>query len=576
MNRVLLVRWLAGHTRTLLPPLALSVLARVANQLLGVALLVVAASVLVRVGAGDAPSAPTVIAWLAALALLKALLRYLEHYCGHWVAFTALHRLRQLFFARLVPQAPAATTGRAGAELTAAATRDIDRIEVFFAHTLPPAISAIVVPAVSLIWLALAVDVRLAAVLAPFIVLIVVLVPAVSQRATWRGARRIAAARGALAAHIGDDIQGVREVRAFEIEEVRLDGLDAADRRLGDARVAAGRIQAARSAANILLQLGALLTAAAVAGQAGIPETDLAIALAVAVGLVVPARGISDFTAGLDAAFAAAERVRAIVEAEPLVQDTGRLTQIDADAVLSAESVSLRYPGADRAALDGVTARFVAGQWSYVVGVSGSGKSTLAEMLLRGWDPTAGRVSIGGTDLREFRLETLRTHVALVSQRPSLLSASIADNLRLGAPDADEQTLRRALHLADLDTWVDELPEGIRTRIGGRSGVSGGQLQRLALARAIVASPRVLVLDEALSQLDETTADRVRQRIARLDPPLTVIEITHRADRIPGSASVTVIDRGGLVETGTADALRAQGSAFSRLEARTSDERRAK
>nr|MBP8921836.1 ABC transporter ATP-binding protein [Micropruina sp.] len=153
-SRIGLTRWLIGHTRRLVPVLGVAVVARIAGQLMGVALLVLAADAIARTSSGTAVSLPGLVGLLAAVALGKALLRYLEHYAGHWVAFTALQRLRELFFDRLIPQAPAATTGRAGAELTERATRDIDRIEVFFAHTLPPAVAAVAVPGVALAWLA--------------------------------------------------------------------------------------------------------------------------------------------------------------------------------------------------------------------------------------------------------------------------------------------------------------------------------------------------------------------------------------------------------------------------------------
>ena len=239
-SRIGLTRWLIGHTRRLVPVLGVAVVARIAGQLMGVALLVLAADAIARTSGGAAVSLPGLVGLLAGVALGKALLRYLEHYAGHWVAFTALQRLRELFFDRLIPQAPAATTGRAGTELTERATRDIDRIEVFFAHTFPPAVSAVAVPALALGWLATATDGLLAAAVAPFVAAIVLVVPLLSHRATWHAAREVADARGAVAAHLGDDIQGVREVLAFGAREARLDGLADADRALASARGRAG------------------------------------------------------------------------------------------------------------------------------------------------------------------------------------------------------------------------------------------------------------------------------------------------------------------------------------------------
>lgn len=567
MSRLELARWLVGHTRRLLPPLGVSVVARIASQLLGVALLVIAAAAVVRAAAGEAVPIGPLVLWLVAIALAKALLRYLEHYAGHWVAFTALQRLRELLFARLVPQAPAATQGRAGAELTARATRDIDRVEVFFAHTLPPAVSAVVVPAAALAWLAAAVDARLALVLAPF-VLAALCLPLLASGATWRTARRVAAARGAISARVGDDIQGTREVLALGAQRIRLGALDAADGALAEARAASGRVQAARAGATVLLQ-GLSLVAIALAGaSAGAGRVEIAVALAVGVALWGPARGIDDFATSLDASFAAAERVRGIIDAPPAVTDPADPVPAPAPAGdVEVRDVTVRH--GERVVLDGVGARFAAGRWSVVVGVSGSGKSTLASLLLRARDPEGGSVRLGGADIRTLALDDLRVRIGIVPQRPTTLTGSIADNLRLAAPDAPDDRLHAALAAAGLDDWIATLPRGLDTPMPARgAGLSGGQLQRLALARALVARPDVLILDEALSQLDGATAARVRSRLRARHAGLTVIEITHRVDLVPDDAPVVVLDAGRVVQSGRAGDLRAAPGAFTRLESR--------
>ena len=565
-----LTRWLVGHTRTLLPALGLSAVARVVNQILAVALLVLVADALGRAAAGLPVDGWQLAGGLVLIALVKAALRYLEHYAGHWVAFTALARLRELFFARLVPQAPAATQGRAGAELTERATRDIDRVEVFFAHTFAPAVSAILVPAIVLGWLAAAVDPRLALAILPFVVAVMV-VPLLAGRGTWHSDRRVAARRGEIAARVGDDIQGVREVLGFGIAGRRLDALGAADRRLGAARSEVGRNHGLRAASLLLLEAAGLIVTLSVGLAQGLPAGQIAVALAVAVGLWAPARGIDDFVAGLDAAFAAAARVREVTEGVPMITEPAEPA---ADphgnpVAIALDHVSLRYPGSQALALDQVSVGFLAGEHSCVAGVSGSGKSTLAGLLLRGWDPTAGTVRLHGTDLRDLRPAAVRRRIGLVPQHPTLLSGTLLENLRLAAPDATEGEVRQALSVAGLDEWLAGLPDGLGTPVSERGlNVSGGQLQRLALARTLVAAPEILVLDEALSQLDAATADTVRRNLAVHRAGLTTIEITHRADLIPDGSFVVVLDAGRVVEQGTAADLRAANGAFTHLEAR--------
>ncbi|MCQ9389637.1 ABC transporter ATP-binding protein/permease [Brevibacterium sp. 50QC2O2] len=637
-SRMFLTRWLVSHTRRLVPILGISVLARIGDQLAGIALWVtavyalqraVAAGTQIRTGASSAPAElhlGVIVAVLVCIALLKAFLRYLEHYAGHWVAFTALQRLRELFFARLVPQAPAATTGRGAAELTGRATRDIDRIEVFFAHTFPPAVTAFVVPTIALLWLGGAVAWPLAGVLAVFTVAIL-LVSLGSGGSSWASARRIAAGRGRVTAHLGDDLGGLREALAYEADGARLAGLDSADAALVRQRARAGRSGAIRAGIIRLLELGQIV--ALVVCAALVPETSgeaaggvagsgsigpLALALAVAIGLWAPTRGIADFVDGLDESFAAATRVYTVCEAAPAVRDSpstvpqsspgarprggaeapgesadsGRTTTVSDHSperattpAVAFDRVTFRYAPEDPAALAGVSFTVAPGSWTYLLGVSGSGKSTSADLLLRGWDPQSGSVRLAGTDIRGLTLDELRRRVALVPQSPALVTGTLADNLRLGAPEAGDDELRLALRIADLDTWADGLEAGLDIPVKGRGrALSGGQLQRLALARALVAGPEVLVLDEALSQLDAAGAERVRAALrtaagsgpsATAGPTgrFTVLEITHRTDLVPDAAPVVVLDAGRVLERGTAGALRAMPeSAFNRLAAR--------
>lgn len=561
-----LSRWLAAHTRQLLSPLVISVFARIIGQLLGVALFAIAAHAIATASPANGASISVTIWILVALALGKAGLRYLEHYAGHWVAFTSLQRLRELFFARLIPQVPAATSGRAGAELTSRATTDIDRIEVFFAHTFPPAVAAVAVPAVALTWLGITVSAPLALTLAAFLIAATIALPLLTSRGTWRRAGLVARQRGDLARRIGDDVQGVREVLAFGIEDARLDGLADVDSELLRERSRSGRQHGSRAVVTLLLQLGGLGTVAAVGIATGASAVAIAVSLAVGIALWAPVQGIDGFASGLDAAFAATGRIREIIDGEPSVTD-GPGVNASNGSRIAVDNVSFGY--GSRPTLDNVTARFTACEWSYVVGVSGSGKSTLARLIVRGWDVSAGAIRLGGADVRELTLSDLRGRVALVSQRPTMLSGTIAENLRLAATDASDADLREALTAVGLEGWVDSLPKGLDSPIAERGlDISGGQLQRLALARALVAKPEVLVLDEALSQLDADTALTVRERVGQWSGGVTVVELTHRADLVPDSANVVVLDSGRVAESGTAQELRVLRGPFTQLEAR--------
>lgn len=570
MTRRMLARWLISHTHDLLAPLALSVIARICNQLLGVALMVSATMAAIDLAGGRQHPIGVVVLTLAGMALAKAALRYLEHYAGHYVAFASLQRLREVFFAALIPQAPATTQGRAGSELTERATSDIDRIEVFFAHTFPPAISAVAVPLIALGWLGSQVHPLLAWVAAPFVAAAIVVLPMLTTARSWTHARAIARERGRIAEQIGDDIQGVREILGFGAQGIRLRLLANADEHLGRLCSRAGAAHGIHNALVTAIQTTSLLVMTMVGVQVGLGFQQITLGLACVIALWGPAAGIDDFTSGLDSAFAATTRIHEVITAAPRVTDDRAVSGLvmPRQGTISISHVSYSYgPGVP--ALYDVCLDMPAGSWSYVVGVSGSGKSTLASLLLRGRDPDAGVIRLDGRELSDFPLAQLRGRIALAQQRPTMLSESLADNLRLAAPDADDQAVAEALEIACLDEWIATLPEGLETQLSERGlNVSGGQLQRLSLARALLAKPSVLILDEALSQLDGDTAALVRQRLADHRAGLTIVEITHRTDLIPDDAPVTVLDAGRVVEQGRAADLRATDGPFHLLSER--------
>ncbi|MGO2747373.1 ABC transporter ATP-binding protein [Microbacterium sp.] len=558
-----LAAWLVRHTRPLLWPLIIATVARIVGDLLNVAVLFIAAVALVRVSSGETIALWALALAIIALSLLKAALRYLEQYSGHWVAFAALQRLRELLFRRLIPQAPAATSGKASAELTARATDDIDRIEVFFAHTVPPVIAAVVVPAVALGWFAVTVA-ALPALLIAVPLALAQLLPFLSAVRTSAASRDELAARGEVSVHVADDVQGIREVLAFEARELRNDHRRRREARVSRARMGIAGVLAVREICERLLWGAAMVLVVVFGGDA----RTVLLSVVVLVGLWLGGAGTDDFASGLDAALAACDRVRRVVDAPPSVPDSGRRPlQGENPLSVGLEDVSFSYPGAAAPAVEDVRLRIPSGGWYRLVGVSGSGKSTIASLLLRAHDVEAGRIMLDGIAVPELPLPVLRSAVAVVDQRPVLFAGTVADNLRLARPCADDGDLEAALRIVALEG--DALPDGMRTRVGERgTALSGGQMQRVALARALVARPRLLILDESLSQLDELTARTVRERLGMMPDRPTIIEITHRTDLLPADAEVGVVDRGRIVESGRVSELRAADGAFARMTVR--------
>jgi ATP-binding cassette subfamily C protein CydCD len=546
--------------------LAMTILCGVGRTLAFIGVSVLGALSVAAVSRGR-PTAGLLIALLLA-APLAATLHWLESWLAHDMAYRLLAELRISLFAKLERLAPAYLLQRRSGDLVALATQDVETVEYFYAHTVAPACVAVVVPAcvlAALGWIAW----PLAVVLLPILAWAGV-APVFARRRIDRLGGQARAALGQLGAHLTETIQGLAELTAFQAlgrrraiflqdaasyQEKRSALLDDLSRQTAWLEIATG------FGGLVVALLGALLSNPE---HGWFAHEWLPLVALVSVAAFMPVAEIAQVGRQLADTIASTRRLHVVNREKEPITDGDQ--PIPATTELRFEQVRFAYPGRSVPALDRVSFDIRPGSTVALIGASGAGKSTVANLLLRFWDPSSGRITLGGADLRHLRLEALRQHIALVAQDTYLFNDTLEANIRLAGHDVSEADLRRALDQAALTDVVARLPDGLATRVGERGvQLSGGQRQRVAIARAFVKDAPILVLDEATSHLDTISEQQIRAALDTLMANRTSLIIAHRLSTIQTADLILVMAAGRVVEAGTHDELLARGGVYAGL-----------
>lgn len=367
--------------------------------------------------------------------------------------------------------------------------------------------------------------------------------------------------RGELAGVVEEAISGIRAVKGFGAEAILEERLG---RQADSVRAEALQVVATRARYNPYLNVVPMVELVAVNWLGGylVLHHEITVGMLLAfnaylVTLTGPLQSIGWFVVQLQRALVSSRRIETIMGLRPTITEPESPVSLPlGSGHIRFEGVTFTYPGAPGPVLEGLDLDVAGGEVVALVGPTGSGKSTVAALIARLYDPQAGAVLLDGVDLRALPVESVRAAVGVVFDDNFLFDGTVADNLRVGRSDATDEQLRRAAALAQADEFVSALPDGYATLVGERGlALSGGQRQRLALARAILAEPRVLILDDATSAVDAAKERQILDGISHLTGERTIVIISHRAATIAMADRVVLFGAGAVVATGTHEQL---------------------
>lgn len=530
--------------------LAVSTLASILGNLAQMGIMGFGALLLLRC-AGWVEGSLWVFAGLMALsALLIVLGRYVEGVVSHAGAYKLLASMRVTLFEKIRTLAPACLMDRQKGDILNIAVSDIETVEFFFAHTIGPLFTVIILPCVTL-GLALWFHPLFAAVLLPVYLVVSVVFPLIAVKAGRGVGLRYRARLGELKSLVLESVYGLKDIQIFGFGPARLEQVEEKNREINKA--AHGLTlhrQTVSSAPTFFVYLARILiiaTASYLAAQGSPHPVGTVVLSFVAAASFSSTQSLTMVVSSLLETYAAAERLFQIEDTPPQVTEPVHPKACGPIREICFDQVGFSYGG--NPVLRDFSLTLSGREKVGVMGESGVGKSTVLRLLLRFWNPQQGQITVNGIPIQEISLNELRQRIALLEQETFLTSGTLGENIALGKPDATREEIREAARQAGLADFIETLPQGYDTPMGEMGArLSGGERQRVGIARVLLLNPDVIVMDEPTSSLDVLHEKELLQTLEEACRDKLLLLVSHRPSTLTGCGRIVRLEQGRAVE----------------------------